>query len=214
MKKISLLLASLALLTLVGCTQKTQEPTWPQTTGEVIVSDAMQYSWELEIAGVGPEESFEQTVAGDTLVLKHTFDDHSDHVFFPRQMWSNYLDIQEDLIPWNHVKFVGMVKWLDAAAGNHYYEVVTINELTKVGIPSQTEVETLIERYAYCEKDADCVGMYGQCPLWCHIAINVKFQATVQKIIDNFWNNQTPQCTYKCMEMWKVVCNNYKCEAK
>jgi len=215
MKKLPLFLVSLAVLTLAGCTQKAQEPTWSQTTGETIVSNATQYSWELVVAGVGPDESFEQTIAGDTLALKQTFDDHSDHVFFSRQMWSNYLDIQEDLIPWNRVKFVGSVKALDAAAGNHYYEVVTVNELTKVWVPTQTEVEALIDRYGYCEKDADCVGVYGQCPLWCHIGINAKFEATVQKIMYNFGNNtQAPQCTYKCAKMWKVTCNKNKCEVK
>jgi hypothetical protein len=63
------------------------------------------------------------------------------------------------------VKFVGTVKGLDAAAGNHYYEVVTINDLKTVSMPSKAELEALIQRYGYCEKDTDCVGIYGKCPL-------------------------------------------------
>jgi hypothetical protein len=53
-------------------------------------------------------------------------------VYFSRQIYSNYLDIKEDLIPGNHVKFIGKVRALDAAAGNRYYEVVSIDELTKI----------------------------------------------------------------------------------
>lgn len=175
----------------------------------------IQYSWELILAGIGPDESFESTVANDTLVLKRTFDDHSDHIFFPRETWGNYIDIKEAVIPWSHVYFVGTVKSLDAAAGNHYYEVMAINELKIVWLPTTSEIETIIQRYAYCEQDTDCVGIYGKCPLWCHIAINSKFQATVEKIVDNFWNHQDPQCTYKCMKIWKVICNASNiCEVK
>jgi len=107
----------------------------------------MPYSGELNLAGLGPDDSLEPTVSGDTLVLKQTFEDHSDHVFIDRQLWSNYLDLQADIVPGNIVKFVGTVKTLDAAAGNHYYQVVTVNQLKVVGHPSQTEVEALIQRY-------------------------------------------------------------------
>lgn len=167
----------------------------------------MDYSGDLTVAGVWPKVSFEQTVADDTLVLKKTFDDYSDHIFFPRQTRSNYLDIQEDAIPGNTVRFAGKVKALDAAAGNHYYEVVSINELKKIATPTEDEVVALIARYGYCEKDTDCVGVYGKCPLPCQIAVNTNFSGVVDGIITNFRDAQTPQCTYKCMEIKKVVCN-------
>ena len=130
-----------------------------------MTTDTLPYSGELTIAGLGPDESFEPTVSSDTLVLKKTFIDHADHIFIDRQSRSNYLDIQDDLIPGNTVKFAGTVKALDAAAGNHYYQVATIDELTKTGIPTQAQVEELLQRYGYCETDDDCVGIYGQCPL-------------------------------------------------
>lgn len=222
MKKLSLLVAVFMLFVVAGCSQNIQGNPQLNTWDNIQVNTwktneigTIQYSWELIVAGIGPDETFESTVAKDTLVLKRTFDDHSDHLFFPRQIWSNYLDSQKDMLPWNHIKFVGTVKPLDAAAGNHYYEVVTVDKLVTVWTPKKDEVEKLIQRYAYCEKDTDCVGIYGKCPLWCHIAINTKYQSIVEKIIDNFWNNQDPQCTYKCMEIGKVVCTtNHMCEAK
>lgn len=167
----------------------------------------MDYSGDLMVAGVGPEISFEQTVATDTLVLKKTFEDHSDHIFIDRQMRSNYLDIQEDAIPGNTVSFVGMVKVLDAAAGNRYYQVISINDLKKIATPTKDEVTEIIARYGYCENDADCVGIYGKCPLPCQIAVNTTFSWVVVNIIDSFRNAQESQCTYKCMEIKKVVCS-------
>jgi len=213
MKKLSFLMITITLITLTGCTIKPQIQPWLQDTW-TIVTDTIPYSWELNLAGLGPDESLEQTVSEDTLVIKKTFEDHSDHVFIDRQSWSNYLDIQNDIIPGNIVRFAGTVKALDAAAGNHYYQVATIDELKIIWQPTQTEVENMIEKYGYCETDNDCTGIYGQCPLSCQIAINKKYQTTVEKIITNFRNHQSPQCTYKCMEIKKVSCDNYKCVAE
>jgi hypothetical protein len=213
MKKLPYILLAFSLLTFTGCALNTQDQKWTPTTWEV-VTDAIPYQWKLIIAWVGPDESFEPTVAADTLVLKQTFQDHADHVFIDRQSRSNYLDIQDDLVPWNIVRFVGTVKWLDSAAGNRYYQVMSIDQLTKIWIPNQAEVEALITKYGYCETDADCIGIYGQCPLACQIAINTKHKGTVEKIITNFRNAQSPQCTYKCMEIKKVGCNAYKCEVQ
>jgi len=217
MKKLFWILPIFALLILSGCwLTNTIQPSQTDTrwTGISDNVNTIDYSEELMVAWVGPEITFEQTIAGDTLVLKKTFEDHSDHIFFPRQSWSNYLDIQEDAIPWNHVKFIGKVQALDVAVGNHYYEVVSINELVKTAIPSEAEVLSLLNTYGYCETDADCTSIYGKCPLPCHIGINAKFSWIVEKIIDNFRNGQTTQCTYKCMEIKSVKCNAYKCEVK
>ena len=170
------------------------------------ISTVIDYSGDLIVAGVGPKVSFEQTIPDDTLAIKKTFDDHSDHVFVAKQMRSNYLDVQQDTLPGNIIRFVGKVKALDAAAGNHYYEVVTVNELKKISTPSKDDVVALVAKYGYCEKDADCVGIYGKCPLPCQIAVNTNFSGVVDSIITNFRNAQTPQCTYKCMEIKKVIC--------
>lgn len=200
MKKL-FLLPLLSLFFLTACTLPSNNTTEP------IPTEGIAYAEQLTVAWIWPDISFEPTVASDTLVLKKSFEDHSDHVFIDRQSRSNYLDIQEDLIPGNIVKFVGTVKALDAAAGNHYYQVTSIDDLIKVWIPTQEKVEELITQYSYCETDADCIGIYGQCPLSCQIAINKKYQEITERIITNFWNAQDPQCTYKCAEIKKVSCN-------
>ncbi len=217
MKKLIGFLSLLPLLILSWCGMK-NNPSLPSDTANTwtIVSntpDTTDYSGELILAGVWPEISFESTVSQDTLVLKKTFEDHADHVFFPANIRKT-LNIQSDLIPWNHFQFAWKVKALDAAAWNHYYEVVVIDSLTKIASPSKDEVLTLIENYNYCEKDSDCSSTYGKCPLPCHIAFNAKFSWRVEQVIDNFWNNQTNQCMYKCMEMKTLRCNEqHKCEA-
>lgn len=216
MKKIFWITSMFVLLLLTGCTTIPSQTnnTWDviDNTWEIIIENSMDYSGELIVAWIGPDISFEQTIAPDALALKKTFEDHSDHVYFSRQIYSNYLDIQEDLIPWNHIKFIGKVRALDAAAGNRYYEVVSIDELIKIWNPNKEEVTNLLTQYGYCEEDADCVAIYGKCPLPCHISVNTKFSWTVDSIINNFRDNQDPQCTFKCMEIKKVECIDYKCK--
>ena len=210
MKKTIWLLSLLSILVLAGCSIKntTSSPTSgdvANTTGDI--STAMDYTGDLVIAGVWPKVSFEQTIPEDALALKKNFDDHTDHIFIAKEMRSNYLDIQQDTIPGNTIQFVGKVKALDAAAGNHYYEVVSVNELKKTGTPTKDEVIALLSQYGYCQTDADCTGVYGKCPLPCQIAINASFSWVVESIINNFRNAQESQCMYKCMEIKKVVCN-------
>src|SRR5574344_15783 len=171
MKRIFLLIPVSALFLLTACSLPTS-----QTSNTTMPSDEMEYTQELTIAGLGPDVSFEPTVSADTLVLRHTFIDHSDHVFIDRQLRSNYLDIQDDVVPGNIVKFSGKVKALDAAAGNHYYQVLSVDKLTKIGTPTQEKVEELITQYGYCETDEDCVVIYGTGPLPCHIARTNKYQ--------------------------------------
>lgn len=215
MKKFVWMLAIFGLLTLSGCVivknqNNEMNTTWTNiSTG--INTEIINYTGTLTVAGIWPDISFESTVESDILVLKKNYEDHTDHLFFSRMFWDNYLDIFEDCIPGNIVKFDGKVKVLDAAAGNRYYEVVETNTLEKVWIPSKEEVINLLDKYNYCEDVVDCATLYGKCPLPCHIAVNSKFTGTVESIVDNFWNNQESQCMYKCMEIQSVKCENYKC---
>ena len=87
------------------------------------------YNEDLIIAWVGSEVSFEPTVEEWTLVLKWYFEDHSDHVFLPAGIWEDMFIDEADYLPWNTVKFKWIVQFLDWAAGNHYYEVKSIDKL-------------------------------------------------------------------------------------
>ena len=198
MKKI-ILASLLSFIILAWCNKN--------NTTETIIA----YDQELVVAGIGPDVSFEPTVDNDILVLKKVYENHTDHLFFSRMFWDNYLDIFEDCIPGNKIKFDGKVKTLDVATGNNYYEVVETNTLEKVWIPNEEEVLSLLDKYNYCEIDADCTTLYGKCPLPCHIAVNNQFSWTAENIVDNFWNNQESQCMYKCMEIQTVKCDNHEC---
>lgn len=173
--------------------------------------DVIPYAGELVVAGIGPVTSFEESVGEDVLVLRQNFEDHTDHVFLNKTFWDSYLDSNEDVLPGNIVSFEGDVIALDAAAGNHYYEVVSIQNLTKTRNATKEEVETILKSYNYCEQDSDCATTYGKCPLECWIAVNTKFLDVSHQIIDQYRNTQENQCEYKCMEMSPVTCENSVC---
>ena len=171
------------------------------------------YQWELTIAWVWPEISFEPTVEEWTLVLKWYFEDHSDHIFLHADNWEKYFNEEFDYLPWNKIKFEWYVTPLDAAAWNHYYEVVNVDMLELVNYPNADEVKNLFEWYNYCEKDSDCWYFMWECPLGCYIPLNVKYIDIASNIVTNFVNHLWDErCAYNCLLMDKVVCNNYKCE--
>ena len=171
------------------------------------------YKWELTIAGVWPEISFEPTVAEWTLVLKWYFEDHADHIFLNKWMREEYLKEESDYLPWNKVKFEWIVQFLDWAAGNHYYEVESIDKLEVVDYSNEEEVKDLLDSYNYCESNSDCGYFLWECPFWCYIPINVRHIDIASSIINNYFNHLDGElCIYDCVEMNKAVCNNYKCE--
>jgi len=172
------------------------------------------YQWELTIAWVWPEISFESTVEDGTLVLKWYFEDHSDHIFLTAGSWENYLNKESDYLPWNKIKFEWYVTPLDAAAWNHYYEVVNVDKLELISYPNADEVKNLFEWYNYCEKDSDCWYFIWECPLGCYIPLNVKYIDVASKITTNFVNHlwEDERCVYGCLYADKAVCNDYKCE--
>lgn len=170
------------------------------------------YNDDLIVAWVWPEISFEPTVEEWTLVLKNGFEDHIDHVFLNKWIWEEYLKNETDYLPWNIVKFKWIVKALDWAAGNHYYEVVSINKLKVIDYPDESAIKDLLEGYSYCESDSDCWYIMWECPLWCYIPLNIKYIDIASNIVSNFINNLSERCEYKCVVMNKAKCENYKCE--
>ena len=171
------------------------------------------YQWKLTIAWVWPEISFDSTVEEWTLVLKWYFEDHSDHIFLPAGSRENYFNEESDYLPWNKVKFEWYLAPLDAAAWNHYYEVVNVDKLELINYPNTHEVKSLFDWYNYCEKDSDCWYFVWECPLGCYIPLNIKYIDVASNIVANFvkhlWDER---CVYSCLLMNKAVCNDYKCE--
>ena len=170
------------------------------------------YNGKLIISGVGPEISFEPTVENETLVLKWYFEYHSDHIFLNKWIWEEYLKEESDYLPWNVVRFKWVLKYLDWAAGNHYYEVKSIDELKVVEYPNADEIKEIFDSYNYCESDSDCGYFMWECPLWCYIPLNVKYMDVASNIVANFVNHLDERCVYDCIEMNKARCENYKCE--
>ncbi len=172
------------------------------------------YQWELTIAWVWPEISFDSTVEEWTLVLKWYFEDHSDHIFLPSGTREDKFTKESDYLPWNKIKFEWYVTPLDAAAWNHYYEVVSIEKLELVSYPNADEVKNLFEWFNYCKKDSDCWYFVWECPLGCYISLNIKYIDVASNIVTNFvshlWDDE--RCVYNCLLMNKAVCNDYKCE--
>ena len=180
-----------------------------------------QQSWEswgfcaenLIIKWVWPVISFEPTVEDWTLVLSRTFEDMSVHVFLREWMWENYLKNESDYLPWNEVTFKWTVKAIDSAAGNHYYNVKTIDKLELVKYPDADKIKEIFDGYNYCESDSDCWYFVWECPLGCYIPMNVKYIGIASNIVSNFVNHLWDErCVYDCLYMDKPVCNNYKCE--
>ena len=172
------------------------------------------YEWKLLISWVWSELSFESTIDSWTLVLKWIFEDHSDHLFLNMWMWEEYLKNESDYLPWNTVGFRWIVEFLDWAVGNHFYNVISVDNLELVEYPNADEIKNLFEWYNYCEKDSDCWYFVWECPFGCYIPLNVKYIDVASNIVTNFVNHlwENEYCEYDCLYADKAVCNDYKCE--
>ena len=202
MKKITLLCLLLSCFIFAWCGHKLWE-------------NESVYGGELVFAWKWPEITFEPTISEDTLVLKWKFEDHSDHLFLDYNLFfKKYPMKMPELfyLPWNLVKFKWVVEAIDWAAGNHYYNVKSIDKLELVRYPNADEVKEIFDSYNYCESDSDCGFFVWECPLWCYIPMNVKYIDTAHMIVSNFVNHLEEHCVYGCIAMDKAVCKNYKCE--
>ena len=171
------------------------------------------YDDSLTIGWVWPDISFEPTVENWTLVLKWTFDDHTDHVFISNWMWESYFENEFDFLPWNVVRFKWVVESIDWAAWNHYYNVKSIEELKVQEYPSASVIKGILDSYNYCEVDSDCTYFWWVCPLWCYITLNKNFIDIAWDIVSKFSESSANEnCDYSCEAMYKSVCSNFKCE--
>ena len=200
MKKITLIWLFFVAIILTGCNKTANNQNgWPN------------YEWDLVIQWVGPEISFESTVDEWTLVLRWNFEYHTDHVFLKAWTWEGFFESENEYLPWTTVKFKWDVTALDAAAGNHYYDVVNADELKVVSYPDVNEIKDILESYSYCEIDDDCTYATWECPFGCYVSFNKKFGEIPTKIMDNYFEINGKSCVYSCMYMNTVKCDNYKC---
>lgn len=200
MKKITLIWLFFVAIILTGCNKTANNQNgWPN------------YEWELVIQWVGPEISFESTVDEWTLVLRWNFEYHTDHVFLRPWIWEDFFKSENEYLPGNTVKFKWYVTALDAAAGNHYYDVVNIDELKVSSYPDVNEIKDILESYSYCEIDDDCTYTMWECPFGCYVPFNKKFGEMTTKIMDNYFEINGKTCVYSCMYMNSVKCEDYKC---
>ena len=163
MKKIALIWLLLCCIVFVGCVKQQSWEDW------------WFYAENLTIKWVGPEISMEPTVEDWTLVLGSIFEDMSVHVFLSKWMWENYFKNESDYLPWNKVTLKWLVEALDWAAGNHYYNVKSVEKLEFVDYPTEEEIKELLESYKYCEKDSDCTYYRWSCPFGCYVEVNNSF---------------------------------------
>ena len=176
------------------------------------------YEWDLVIAGVWPEISLEPTVEEWTLVLKWSFEDHSDHVFFDEWIWEIYLREESDYLPWNTLRFKWTVEAIDSAAGNHYYNVKTIDKLELVKYPDVDKIKEIFDGYNYCESDSDCGYVVQSCSTYListSIPLNIKYVGIANLIVSSYkerWLFQWWIYKWWCEPFDKAVCKNYKCE--
>lgn len=181
---------------------------------EVVVENVNDYEWKLVIQWVGPEISMEPTVEEWTLVLRWNFEDHTDHVFLKEWIWEKLFEHENGYLPWNIVKFKWYVKPLDAAAGNHYYDVVSIEKLENIWYADSTWVKEILEWWNYCEVDDDCAYIVWECPFGCFVPLYKDFVDIAWKVMENYFGVNGKSCIYDCPYMDKAVCENYRCIMK
>lgn len=169
------------------------------------------YKWELVVQWVGPEISMESTVEEWTLVLRWSFEDHTDHIFLKAWTREDQFNSESEYLPWNTVKFKWYVTPLDWAAWNHYYDVVNIESLKVSGYPNVQGIKDILDSYSYCEQDSDCTYIAWSCPFWCYIAFNKKFWDIPSYILRQYFDLNDVECVYDCLNTNSVICENYKC---
>lgn len=162
---------------------------------------------------VWPIISGEAWIWEEVLALNKTFEAHSDHIFIEKALWESFLTEWDITLPWTKVKFKWKIVGIDAGAWNHYYNATVVDQLTKTADATRSEIDTLLQNYAFCEVDADCDSFYWECPFGCHQYMNKKYSDIAKQVMKNFINNNPPICTYKCIELPIVKCENYQCKA-
>ena len=183
-------------------------------TNKIIDEGTGNYWCPLVIQWVWPEISGEPTVDGWTLVWRCYTEYQTHHIFMKAWMWEKFFTGENEYLPGNTVHFMWNVKEIGAGAGNHYYDVESINTLKLMNTPDKQAILDMFDGYNFCESDDDCTYFMWKCPLGCFVPINKKYENIAKNILDNYFEINWQSCAYNCLYMDKVVCENYKCTMK
>lgn len=209
MRKITLLCLCSAFLFLVWCNLNIQDNVDINETDQ---NGWPNYEWELEIQWLAWEISFWGLESNRTLILSQFFEDHADHLTIDEWKREKRFKSEDEYLPWTKVKFKWYVQFLDWAAGNHYYDVINIDDIEVIGFMDSTWVKEFFESHNYCESDDDCAYIAWECPFGCYVPLYKDFADIAWKVMDHYFDINWKTCVYKCLYMDKVVCENYKCE--
>jgi hypothetical protein len=70
-------------------------------------------------------------------------------------------------------------------------------------------VKEQLERWNYCEVDADCEVFYGECPFGCRQVVHKQFVQSAKDLINDYREASAdrgePQCVYGCMALDDAV---------
>lgn len=111
-----------------------KEWTWITYDEEWNVIDVQDYvNWNL-LENFWPEnytvlwtdDWFEDEINAWTLVLRWSYEDHTDYMFLTQWMWEGFLDW---VTVWEEVTFEWKAYSVDWAAGSHYYNVEYVEQL-------------------------------------------------------------------------------------
>ena len=72
------------------------------------------------------DDWFEEEISAWTLVLRWSYEDHTDYIFLTQWMWEGFLD---SVNAWDEVVFGWKVYFVDWAAGSHYYNAEYVEQL-------------------------------------------------------------------------------------
>jgi hypothetical protein len=108
--------------------------TWITYDEEWNVIDVQDYvNWNLvenflpaNYVVLGLDDWFEEEVNAWTLVLRWSYEDHTDYIFLTQWMWEGFLD---SVNAWDEVVFGWEVYFVDWAAGSHYYNANYVEQL-------------------------------------------------------------------------------------
>ncbi len=71
-------------------------------------------------------------------------------------------------------------------------------------------VKREIRQANYCETNADCKVITGQCPFGCYIPVNVSQGDRIEVMVDAYQS----ACTYSCAEYKGVDCVDRRCQVR